>query len=785
MISRYINWQILSRKSYWWVICVTIFIVSLSTGLKNLDLASDYKIFFDKNDVDLLRLEHMQEIYSETENIFIMIEPPESTVFTTDSISLLFSLTNELWQTPHVSRVDSITNYSFSRADGDDILIEELFYNQSDITPAKVDLMKEFVLNEKDLLDKLITRSGDVTAINLTVRLPEDDIKAATLAVNDAVKSEVTRLRKHYPDYTFSVSGIVTMNGAFINAAKRDFITLIPIMMLLVLVAAGIILGSLKAASIVFLTLLLSFTGALGLAGWLGITLSAPSISAPIIMFTVIVASSIHILVYVRRRQSEGASPNEAVIDSYIHNASPIVLSHLTTVVGFLSMNCSDSPPFRDLGNIVVFGVLLSLLQIFSVLPLLLKSIKFSKKSALGEHVATLPRLLSSFVIRHRVGLVFTMGSLALIAAMFTSKSVLNDNLIRYFDRSVEFRQEADRIDAHFSGLYGIDYSIDSGADRGIFNYGVLQFAEEFEQWLLDQPYVVTVDSPIHRIKDLNKLIHSDDHEYYQLPHESDAAAQNFLLYEMSLPFGRDTNHYLTLSKDSLKVTARFKNMGSTDVINVEKKIDSWLAHNTPSEISVTYTSPALIFSHIGSRSIISLLEGAIIALITISFALLFVFRSVLSGLVSLIPNILPIAAAFGVWQILGGEISMGLAGVAAMTIGIVVDDTVHFLFQYMASVRRGASPEEAVRYTFDHTMPAILISSILLAMGFMLLSSSSFEKNVDLGILTSITIILALLFDLLLLPAIAMLCIKPKVKRSLKTATHQSSVTAEGAHNA
>lgn len=187
-----------------------------------------------------------------------------------------------------------------------------------------------------------------------------------------------------------------------------------------------------------------------------------------------------------------------------------------------------------------------------------------------------------------------------------------------------------------------------------------------------------------------------------------------------------------------------------------------WLAENKPAAITSEHSSHTLLFAHVGVRSIASLLQGAFAAFLVIAVMLAIMFRSALVGLVSLLPNLLPIGAAFGCWALLNGKISMGLAGVSAMAIGIIVDDTVHFLYHYIQGVRQHGCKERSLRETFSQSMSGIVISSVLLMLGFLVLSFSTFEKNAQMGILTGMTIGLALLFDLLLLPAF-MLLIPPR----------------------
>ncbi|MFC6669930.1 efflux RND transporter permease subunit [Marinobacterium aestuariivivens] len=528
-------------------------------------------------------------------------------------------------------------------------------------------------------------------------------------------------------------------------------------MILFVLISAGLILGSPAAGGAILAIVVLALLGSLGLAGWLGIQLSAPSVSAPIIMFTVIVASAIHILSYIQRQVRAGAPREEAVLQSYRRNLKPIAVSHITTIIGFLAMNFSDSPPFRDLGNIVALGVLFSLLLSLTVLPQLLLRIRISSRPTSANRLLERMTPLSDWVIARRQPILWLMFPLSLGIAALSPLNQLNDDLIRYFDESQAFRTDAERIDEHFSGIYTIDYSLSSGQQNGMFQPAFLQFLDNFEAWLLQQPEVVTTASPLHRIKDLNRLMNGDDAAFYRLPGDATVAAQQFLLYEMSLPFGRDVTHQVSFDKSSAKLTARLKNQSSVGLIAFEERAEQWLRQHRPQTIEVYHSSPAAIFSHIGQSNIVSLLEGASLAFLVISLTLMLLFRSPRIGLLSLIPNLLPIAAAFGFWSLVNGQISMGLAGVSAMAIGIIVDDTVHFLYQYVDGLKRGLSPEDSVRETFGKTMGGILISSLLLVVGFLLLSTSAFEKNAQMGMLTSITIVLALLFDLILLPALVL----------------------------
>jgi hypothetical protein len=182
-----------------------------------------------------------------------------------------------------------------------------------------------------------------------------------------------------------------------------------------------------------------------------------------------------------------------------------------------------------------------------------------------------------------------------------------------------------------------------------------------------------------------------------------------------------------------------------------------WLEENMPS-IKVYNGSPTIMFAHLGKRNINSMLTGTSIALVLISAVLIFFLGSLKYGFISLLPNLTPALAAFGIWGMTVAEVGIGLSIVTGMTLGIVVDDTVHFLSKYLRARReKGLNAEDAVRYAFNNVGLALLVTSVVLVAGFMILAQSHFYLNSSMGLLTSVVIMLALIIDLTLLPALLM----------------------------
>ena len=307
-----------------------------------------------------------------------------------------------------------------------------------------------------------------------------------------------------------------------------------------------------------------------------------------------------------------------------------------------------------------------------------------------------------------------------------------------------------------------IAFSIDSGEEGGISDPEFLQTTEALANWLRQQPEIVQVSSYTDIMKRLNKTMHGDDPEWYRLPQDRELAAQYLLIYEFSLPFGLDLNNILSADKSATRITAIVAESSTDMILDLQRRSQQWFKENAPEKLFHPGTSSDLMFAHMGYSNIRSMLEGTFIALLIISVVLGFALRSVKFGLISLIPNLIPAAVGFGAWGLLVGQIGLGLSAVAGMTLGIVVDYTVHFLSKYLRAQReQSLTEEDAVRYAFRTVGMALFVTTLILTANFGVLALSDFKLSADMGVLTAGTIVVALLVDFFFLPPLLMFLAK------------------------
>ena len=761
MIKQYAEGVVKFRWIY--LIASLLFIVIAGSGAKNLFFNNDYRVFFNENDPRLQAFESLQNTYTKNDNVLMVLAPADGEVFTQKTLSAIEDITKRAWQTPYSMRVDSLSNFQHSTSIEDDMSVGDLYEDANSLSGEDLLKLKSITLNEPLLLHRLISEKAHVTAINMTMEFPKSvtdengTVKPAdpTKQVTEVVTS-IRQLKdyaeKTYPEIKVYLSGIVMMNNAFGEATIYDMSHLLPVAILLILATVFFLLRSVSGTITTFIVILSSVVTAFGLAGWMGIELSSPVMSAPIIIMTLAVADCVHILSTWITEMRSGKDKKTAMRESLRVNFMPVFLTSLTTAIGFLSLNTSDAPPFGDLGNVAAMGVVAAFFYSIFLLPALATILPVRVKQK-DTHTLKIMSLFAEWVIRNQKALLIGMGTLAVVLVALIPRNELNDVFVKYFDERIQFRTDTDFISNNLTGIYNVEYSIKTKDSGDISDPGVLAKIKKFTDWMETQPEVIHVNTITDTFTRLNKNMHGDDSNWYKLPDSRELAAQYLLLYEMSLPFGLDLNNQVDIDKKSTRITVTMKTLSTQQVLAVEERIDQWMTDNIP-ELKTTGASPTIMFAHIGMKNIISMLSGTTIALVLISLILVFALGSWRYGLLSLIPNLIPAGMAFGIWAIINGEIGLALSVVTAMTLGIVVDDTIHFLSKYLRARReKGFNAEDAVRYAFSTVGVALWVTSVALVAGFLVLATSSFKLNSGMGLLTAIVIALALIVDFLLLP--------------------------------
>ena len=754
-VGNYTKWVI---KWRWLIVFATFFVAGFAaSGGRFLVFDTNYRVFFGDDNPQLADFEQLQNVYTKNDNIIVILEPNDGEVFTKRTLDAVEWLTAEAWKVPYAIRVDAISNFQHIRAEGDELIVEDLVLDALNMSREELDYARKVATDDPLLVNRLISNKAHVTGVNITLQLPQKTIFEVPEAVKYA-RELAAQLEESYPHIQTYLTGTAMLNNAFSEAGLNDITSLIPIMYLLIIITMIILLRSFSSTFAAFIVIGLSAATAMGLAGWAGIKLSPPSATAPTMILTLAVADSIHILMIFLREMRHGMSKSDALTESLRLNFMPVFLTSVTTIIGFLSLNFSDVPPLHDLGNIASTGIAAAYVYSILFLPAMISILPVRVKQRESEKIHFMDKF-ANFVIKRSKALLW--GSLILVAvlASFITKNELNDQFVKYFDESITFRTDTDFVIENLTGVYQIEHSLGAGESGGISNPEYLNKLEDFANWYREQDGVIQVYTVSEIMKRLNKSMHGDEEEWYKIPESRELAAQYLLLYEMSLPYGLDLNNQINVDKSATRLTATFDDVTSREMREMSDRAADWLRENAPEHMFYPGSGMAVMFSYISGRNIDSMLKGTSFALVLISFSLILALRSFKFGIISLIPNIIPAVMAFGLWGILVGEVGFALAIVTSMSLGIVVDDTVHFLSKYLRARReKNLSTEEAIRYAFSSVGTALLVTTLILIAGFAVLSFSAFKVNAGMGQLTAITIAFALLIDFMLLPPIIIL---------------------------
>ena len=747
----------------WWVVrnrwavvagAIVMFLIAASGG-RFLAMNPDARVFFSEDNPHLLALEQLENTYSKVENLLFVLVPKDGEVFTRDTLEGIEWLTEESWQTPYSTRVDSISNYQNTRSEMDDLIVENLISNASEFSDSKLAQIRETALDLPALAGRLVSRRGHVTAVEILVIKPEGSL-AAVPEITFFARDLRGRFMEKFPGIDVYLNGSVPINMAFVEIPTNDVMTLVPLMFLFILLILGISLRSVSGTTATLLVIVMSVASAMGLAGWAGAILMPSSETAIIITLTLSVAHSVHILASMRLNMQAGLEKHPALVEALRINMSPVFITSVTTAIGFLCMNFSDAPPFRLLGNIVAVGVMAAFVLSVTFLPALVAILpgRVAQKRGVGSQAM---EYLATMVVTHRDKFFWGTGAAIFVLAIGITKIDLDDNFLEYLDERFPIRTSIDFTEENLNGLNMLQYSVPAGEEGGISDPVYLKKLQAFGKWFQSQPKVTHVSSITEVFKRLNLSMNGDDPSFYRIPENRELAAQYLLLYEMSLPYGLDLNNQINIRKSATQLLVSVKDISSKEMRELDAKAQSWLEENMAGA-EAPGTGLSMVFSHISERNINSMLKGSITALLVISLILVFALRSVKMGLISLVPNLFPAIMAFGLWGYVQGTVGLSIAIVLAMTLGIVVDDTVHFLSKYLRARREeNMDSEEATKYAFRTVGIALWITSITLVTGFGVLAFSGFKVNSDMGLLSSVTIAFALIADFLFLPPLLM----------------------------
>ena len=714
-----------------------------------------YQDLLGKDHPKLIDYEYIQGEYTRDDNLLVLFEAKKGNAFEQSTLLAMRDLTDQLWKTPYSIRVDSITNFQHSYAIGDELIVNNLFSIDKDIKQRTPKAISSIAKHEPLLLNRATNVKGNVIAASVSFAFPNKDasekLEAYAYVMDLKQKYEITN-----PSLNIYVSGLVALDATVMKIAERETGLFLILIIGVVIILLTLFMRALTPVLVSIVVCILSIVMALALSGFMGWKLTPFTASVPLMILIIAVADCVHLVANYRHELGLKIEKTIALKNALKNNLGPIAITSITTAIGFMTLNFSESDSIHALGNEVAFGVLAAFLLSITFLPAALSLLPAMNNKSTQQSQRNKSKYIVARVVQYRLPILLLASLIIIGLGSSVTRNEINDIIPHYFAKSLPWRQANDFAEREFGGAYTFSWSLKAAHKDSIYTPQFLNKAEQFVVWLRAQPDVVYVNSVTDTFKRLNRNMHADDNAFYTLPDEKTLAAQYLLLYEMSLPYGLDLNNQINLDKSSIRIQATFKTLSTTEILQMEKRVDQWLADNLP-DVKATGSGVQLMFAHMMSNDVVSMVYGSTLGLGLISLLLIIAFRSVRIGLTSLAPNLVPAIMAFGVWGLTVGQVGLGLAMVSGMTIGIIVDDTVHFLYKYLHARREKLmSPSKAIEYAYTTVAPAIIFTTLVLIVGFLMMTFlAEFRVNSDMATMTSIVLSLALLFDLIVLPAL------------------------------
>lgn len=755
-------WEFVTQRYRLTTFLSMMVLILVAAGAARLTFTPDFRTYFSDDNPQLQSFEALEDAFNKRDNVSLILSPVNGDIYDPRFLALVVELTELAWQTPYSRRVDSLSNHQHLQATVEGLSASDLIDEGVLADEQALRAVRDYASEEETLLHSIVSPDGKATAINVTLTLPADNVKA-TGEVVTWLREQLAPIQEANKDKaTIQLFGSAVINLALEEAVAGDLALLIPVSTLLMYVLLVILLRSWTGMLITMSVITLSIVAVFGLAGWAGGALTPVAGIIPNMVMIIAVADCVHLLVSFYHYLSEGQERREAVVSALRINFKPMLITSVTTAIGLLCLNFSEAPPYRALGNMAASGALIAFLLTVTLAPALMCWLPPGRKSSQGHGSARLypvMQKLADMIIARRYLTLAISAAVVVLCASLISQNKMYERWYVYYDDSFAVRKAMEFSDEHLSGINFIQYRIDGVGPGTINDPEYLQQLDQLVAWIETQPGVTNVDSIVPSLRRVHRLLNTGSEDDSRLPESRERAAQNLLLYEMSLPFGLGTDEYLNIDRSAARIGVFVHKTDSRTLLALDETIRRWAEGNTPVLSLSEGTGLDMVFAHISDRNMISLLQGTAIALVLISLLLAPVVRSWRIGVVSLVPNLVPALVAYGIWGITVGYVDLGLSVVACMSLGLVVDDTIHFLSKYVLARRElGKSPEDAIRYAFGTVGTAMLVTTVVLAAGFAILVLSPFSPTWGMGGLLSLTIVAALVFDFLLLPPLLLL---------------------------
>ena len=745
-------------KAYIIVVSLLVAIAGLFGALR-LGFDTDTRVYFGPDTEERQALDELEERHGRYGAAAFVIVPDKGSVYEPEALDATKAIVNRIKRIPEIIFYRAITEFP---VDADrttnnpnspyERIISEFYFKD----------LRDFAIRNPRQAASVVANDGTVAAVIATINKELERTRTAQDIIHD-LRSIRDGVQKLSPNTKIMLTGDAELDATFIDALRSDLLYLVPAQVLLLIILLLITLRSITTTVSLLALLGIATFATMGIAGWIGMTLNGVTSAVPTVLLGLAVATCVHIILAWQDALRRASDKFAALHHALTINTKPVTLAIATTVASFLCLNFSSSPPFQQFGNLVALGLLLTYVLSFTFLPALLLVMPPSRALSRQRFEMGLARL-GAGVLKYGNILIVLFVFVTVFAGLGINRIKFDDTFAHYFDQRFEFRRATDIYEKKLSGITVVNFSLPAVNSETIDNRATLERIKALTTWLEGQPKVSTVFSINDVIAETGKNLPGALDEI-DLP-ANDVIGKGLIdAYTTS----DETNLPPALideDKHHARLSVTLNQISSAQLLDFAEranaKVDELWGDGKARAAGVP-----ILAANLSSRNTQAMLIGTLIALTSISAILVFALGGARRGLVSLVPNLIPLVLAYGFWGHAFVEVSFAATVVVAMTFGIVVDDTVHILsrYQYLRKTYK-IDPQSAVIESFRTVGVAVLITSLAIASGFAVLAFSGFLVNQHLGLLTVITLAAALITDLLFLPPLLVLADRTRRRR-------------------
>lgn len=784
------------RRKYLFLAVMLIIFFLLASGAPKTTVDTSTEGFLHETDVARVAYNEFRDQFGRDEKIVIAIKT--TGVFQFPVLEKLRDLQTELSEnTPYLNDITGLINARSTTGDEDSLLVEDLFEHWPE-TPAELDAIRQKALNNPLLKNLIINEDATFTAIVLesdtyqTDVMSEEDMfsgfddaessDAPKVFLSDEENSEMVRAveqiieKYRSDDFVIYSAGSPSVTDQLKRSMAKDMAKFIAMIIATIIIFLALLFRRASGVILPILTVLISVVSTMGLMAHFSVPIQTMTQIIPSFLLAVGVGASIHLLAMFYHHYDTHKDKAKAIAYTLGHSGLAITLTSLTTAAGLASFSFSTVAPVARLGIFGAAGVLIVLVFTLILLPVLLSlfpvKAKHKVKTDAGHHDRMEEMLVwfSHFSVKHASKIVIFSVIFAILAVASASQLRYSHDPLKWFPEEHPVRVATEVIDHEMQGSISMELVIDTGKENGLYDLEVLQGLDELGRYAenikTDLYFVGKAVSLSDIIKEIHQALNENQKAFYAIPQNAELIAQEILLFENS--GSDDLEDWVDSRFSKARVTIKVPWIDAIDyhglLDDVSYKAETLFADKA----TVTLTGMIPLLAKTISAAIFSSGYSYLLAFVAIALMMMAMLGSVKLGAISMFPNLIPIFTVLAVMVVFNIPLDLFTMLIGAIVMGMAVDDTVHFMHNFKRYFDQSGDVEKAIRQTLTSTGRAMLVTSVVLSVGFIIYVFASMNNLFNFGLLTSIAIVVALLADFLLAPALMVLIYRKKNKREV-----------------